>query len=101
MSETLLPMVEDEWKKAPVSHAEPSLITSLALVEGDVLAYLERQRTTTLRHLVRELEWPSRLILMGLGALVREGLVRAVQRELEFLVELQPVRTRQTAGSRG
>jgi len=88
MSEVLLPMVEDEWKKPPVSPGGIPLITSLGLIEGEVLTYLEQHGATRLRGLVRELEWPARMVMMAVGALIREGLVRGVQHELEIIVEL-------------
>ena len=95
MSECLLPILEEEWKKPTVSAPERSLITPLGLVEGDVLLYLEAYGSTTLRQLIRELEWPTSLVTMAVGALVREGLIRAVQHELEVFV--QPVAARPKA----
>ena len=90
MSECLLPMVEDEWKKPSVQQAAPSLMTRLGLVEGEVLTYLEEHGTTALRRLVRGLEWPAPLVMMGVGALIRGGLVRATQHDLEVLLEARP-----------
>lgn len=90
MAEALFPLVEEEWKKAPAKIEEASLITTLGLVEGEVLAFLEDHRATTLRGLIRELEWPSRVVMMAVGALVRERLVRAAQRELEVILEPLP-----------
>lgn len=94
MSETLLPIVEEEWKQPPVLTERQSLITRLGVIEGEVLTHLERYGATPLRRLTRELEWPSPMILMAVGALAREGLARAMQHELEVLVEpvLKPVR---------
>jgi hypothetical protein len=66
------------------------VITTLGLVEGDVLTYLERHGTTTLRHLIRQLDWPARMVMMAVGGLIREHLVQATQRELEVLVALAP-----------
>ncbi len=69
-----------------------SLMTSLGLVEGDLLTYLERHGATTLRRLIRESDWPAPMIMMGLGALIRQGLARALQHDLEVIVEPQPDR---------
>ena len=63
-----------------------SVLTELELAEGDVLMYLERFGTTALRRLVRELDWPAGLVMMAIGALIREGLVRATRHELEVLL---------------
>jgi len=87
MSETLLPMLDEEWKRPPAVPEEASLMTPLGLVEGEILTYLEEHGATTLGGLVRQLEWPAKMVMMAVGALVREGLARATQHELEILVE--------------
>ena len=87
MIDTLRPQVAWRWKGPPAQAGSPSLMTPLGLIEGDVLTYLEEHGETTLRRLVRDLEWPSSLVTMAVGALVREGLARAVQHELEVAVE--------------
>ncbi len=66
---------------------EASLITTLGLIEGEVLTFLEERGATTLRGLIRELQWPARMIMMAVGALIREHLVRTTQRELEVIIE--------------
>jgi hypothetical protein len=84
----------ENWPVAPgleVETTAASLMTPLAWVEGDVLTYLERHGATPLRRLVRELEWTSPLVMMAVGALVREGLVQGIRHELE--VVLQPNRS--------
>jgi DNA-binding MarR family transcriptional regulator len=69
------------------AEAQPgSLITPLGLVEGDVLTYLEEHGATSVRRLIRALDWPAPMVLMAVGALVRERLVRAVQHDLEVIV---------------
>ncbi len=65
----------------------PSLITLLGVVSGEVLLYTERQGRTTLRHLIQTLEWPASFIMMGVGALVRQGLLRALQQEVDIILE--------------
>ena len=70
------------WRPVP-----PSLITTLGVIEGEALTYLEQHGATPLRRLVRELEWPAPMVMMGVGALVREGLVRATPHDLEVVVE--------------
>jgi hypothetical protein len=98
MSEVLLPMVEEEWKKPPIdadpafpppeaSTRDASLMSPLGVVEGEVLMYLEEHGATTLRQLTRELAWPASMVMMAVGALVRESLARAVQHELEIVIE--------------
>ena len=69
---------------------EQPLITLLALVEGDILTYLESRGRVTLRRLIQALDWPSRMVVMGVGALVRRKLVIGSQQPLEVLLELAP-----------
>ena len=87
MAEALLSLVEQERKKPPGELEDIPLITTLGLIEGEVLTFLEDHGATTLRALIRELEWPARMIMMAVGALIREHLVRATQRELEVILE--------------
>ena len=70
------------WRPVP-----PSLMTTLGVIEGEALTYLEQHGATPLRRLVRELEWPAAMVMMAVGALVREGLIRATQHDLEVVVE--------------
>jgi len=74
------------WSK-PARAAGPSLMTTLGVVSGEVLTCLEEHGTTSLRRVIRELAWPSQLVVMAVGALVRDGLVRAEQHDLEVLLE--------------
>ena len=64
-----------------------SFVTGLGVVEGEILNDLEQYGTLTLRRLIRMVEWPTMMVVMGVGALIREGLVRAVRRELEVVLE--------------
>lgn len=63
-----------------------SLLTLVGVVEGDVLDYVEVHGRTTLHRLVQGLEWPSRIIVMAVGALIRQGLIRGTQTELEVVL---------------
>ena len=87
MTEMFVPLVEQEGKTPPVEPANVPLITTLGLVEGEVLTVLEAHGATTARGLVQELEWPAWMVVMAVGALIRERLVRATPRELELIVE--------------
>jgi hypothetical protein len=60
------------------------------LVMGELLNEVERSGATTLRQLVRKLDWPVHLVVMAVGVLVRQGLMRVTQRELEVIVEPIP-----------
>ena len=87
MSETLVPLIEQEWRKPPLRSEEMPMMTAVGLIEGEVLTFLEEHGATTMRHLIRELEWPARMIMMATGALIREHLVQATPHELEVLLE--------------
>jgi DNA-binding MarR family transcriptional regulator len=63
------------------------LMMTLGAASGEILTYLEQHGATTLRRLVRELEWPMVIITMAVGALVRQGLIRSVQHDLEVILE--------------
>ncbi len=86
MSGAVAARVEDERWVPPAETGGRSLVTSLGIIEGEVLLYLDVHGATPVRRLIRELEWPSPLVTMAVGALIREGLVRASQHELEVIV---------------
>lgn len=92
MSEVLLPMLEDELRRPPaaaVDGHDDSLMSVIGVVSGEILLYLDTHGATPLRQLVRALEWPSPVTNMGVGALVRQGHVRAEQHDLEIIINLQ------------
>ena len=62
-------------------------MTPLGLVEGEVLEHLDRHHTVTLRRLNRELAAPAYMVMMAVGALIRAGLVRGAQHDLEVIVQ--------------
>ena len=98
-----LPLVEDERKRLPVDTAPvqgapaiaeggargPSLMTSLGLMEGEVLTYLEEHGATMLRELIRKLGRSTAMVMMGVGALIREGLVEGSQQDVNVMVSLR------------
>ena len=87
MSEGQVSIFGEEWKPSPGRPEQTSLITSLGLIEGEALTYVEEHGATTLRRLIQALEWPARLVMMAVGALIRNGLVRAIPHELEVIIE--------------
>ena len=82
--------LEETWGQSSVAEQmSASLMTPLGVIEGEVLIYLEEHGATPMRRLTRELDWPASLVIMAVGALVRERLVRATQHELEVRVEIE------------
>ena len=76
---------ERAFQREP-SSPEGLLIRSLGIVEGDILVHVRAGGPTTLRGLIRALNWPARMVLMAVGALLRAGLVEAEEHELEVVV---------------
>ena len=71
-----------------MKHEDNSLMTPLGIVSGEVLLFIEKNGKTTLRNLIHELPWPATLIVMGVGVLIRNGLIQGVQQELEVILEM-------------
>lgn len=67
--------------------ADTSLMTILGVISGEILTQVEQQGQSTLRQLIRDLPWPAPLVTMAVGSLIREGLIKASQLELEVLIE--------------
>ncbi|MFH1857583.1 MAG: hypothetical protein ABH845_01580 [Candidatus Omnitrophota bacterium] len=88
------------WKKVDIINEKPktSLMTMVGLVEGDILTYLEENGPTALGQVVQDLEWPSRLVMMAAGSLIRRGLVRAAQDDLAIVLELREIETQPNEG---
>ena len=57
----------------------PPVITSLGIIEGEVLKYLEQFGASTLNQLIRDLDWPGQLVTMAVGELVRIHIVCATE----------------------
>lgn len=67
-----------------------SLLTQLGLAEGDVLTYVETSGAKSLRRVIRDSPWSSSMVLMAVGALIRERLIQGVQHELDVIVAPAP-----------
>lgn len=62
---------------------EMPILAQLGAVEGDVLEYLELHGPTSLYRLIQAHDWPASLGMMAVGALIRQGLVRGSEQQLE------------------
>ena len=87
MTPPQVPSVEEIWMRLRTPQAT-ALMIPLSLVSGDVFMYLEAHGTTSLRRLIRELEWSAPMVMMAVGTLVREGLVHATPHDLDVIVEV-------------
>ena len=66
-------MEQKEWKKAAT---EQGLFTTIGLTEGEILNFMEDKGEVALTDIVQHLDWvPWSTIIMGIGALIREGLI--------------------------
>jgi len=96
MSQALMSTDEEVGNNATERVPHPSLMTPLGVVEGEVLTFLDRQRGATLRQLNHTLQWPAYMVMMAVGALIRAGLVRGIQHDLEVMLTLRkPLGARQ------
>jgi hypothetical protein len=68
---------------------QTSLMTPLGVTAGEILEYLEEHGATTLGRVRRELARPAVQVMMAVGFLIREGLVRGMQRGLDVILEPQ------------
>ncbi len=71
----------------PEDGEAPSLFTLVGMAETEILQLLERQGRMTLHRLVQALEWPSGVIVMAAGVLIREQRVQGRQRDFEVILE--------------
>jgi len=70
---TELLMDEKEWEKLA---AQQGLFTSIGLAEGEILNFMEGKQEVALTDIVRHLDGiPWSTTIMGIGALIREGLI--------------------------
>lgn len=68
-----LPVEEKEWKQAA---AQQGLFTTIGLAEGEILNFMEGKGDVALTDIVQHLDAvPWSTIIMGIGALIREGLI--------------------------
>jgi hypothetical protein len=79
-----LPMEQKEWEKAA---AQQGLFTTIGLAEGEILNFMEGKGDVPLTDLVQHLSWvPWSTIIMGIGALIREGLITYIGQNKYVLV---------------
>jgi hypothetical protein len=78
-------MNEQQWEKLGVRQDGASLFTTISLVEGEVLGFIEGKKEITLTDIVNELGLPEPIVMMGVGGLIIEGLV-AAKRHNQFVL---------------
>jgi len=63
------------------------IMTRLGIAEGDILDYVVAHPSISLNQLIRSLDWQPCLITMGVGLLIREGLVHATEHGNDVLIK--------------
>ncbi len=71
------------------------LMTRLALIEGRILEELEEEKIMALRELMERLEWEPCSVTMGVGSLIRQGLIKTAEYGEDVFLEFSknPVAT--------
>ena len=62
-------------------------IPRLSIVEGDLLDYVTAHPSISLNQLIRSLNWQPCIITMGVGLLIREGLVQVTEHGNDVLIK--------------
>ena len=70
-------MNEQQWEKLGIHQEGSSLLTTISLAEGEILNFMEGKEEVTLTDIVNQLGLPEPIIMMGIGGLIKEGLVVA------------------------
>lgn len=82
-----VPMTVNEWHKLGVVVESASLNMMISLAESDVKEHLENQGRVSMESLIENLSYPRLVVVMSLGALVRDGLVRVIKSGDSILLE--------------
>ena len=86
MREYLKIITEDDLRSQNSSAGLPSgkkevdLTSLIGLLEGEILALLEKEGALKFRSVLKTLRRPTHLTTMAAGALIRSGLIRAVEK---------------------
>jgi hypothetical protein len=82
-----IPMQSQDWAKTGIGQENQSLMTPIALVEGEVLETIESRGPVDLSRVLKTTKQPKPLVVMSVGALVRDGLVRATKSKQHIVLE--------------
>ena len=74
----------DSALESRAGFTNASLMAWLGITEGEVLEFLEAHGPVSLHRLVQGLDRPSSMVVMAVGALIREGLVKGNEEYLEY-----------------
>lgn len=81
----------DTLDMTPTHTVGPALITQLGMIEGEILSHLEEEDGSSASQLLGTIPARPELVLMAIGSLIRQGLVRVAPAAGPDLL-LEPVR---------
>ena len=64
-----------------------SLMTPMAIVEGEILESIESSGPMVLSRVLKQTRLPKPLVVMSVGALVRGGLIRATKSKRNIVLQ--------------
>jgi hypothetical protein len=83
----VMPEIKDaEWNKVGLPIDGKSLMSSLTLVETEILELIETRRELSLTDILNAVSWPAPIILMSIGGLIREKVVIAKRKGCEIVI---------------
>jgi len=77
------------WKELGIQQEGALLFTSISIAEGEILNFMDGKEHVTLTDLVNQLDLPMPIIMMGMGVLIREGLVAAKRHNKYVLLTME------------
>lgn len=78
-------IVTDGQMQPQAGFTNASLMAWLGITEGEVLEFLEVHGPTSLYRLIQALDHPASTVIMAVGALIREGLIKGSEQRLEYV----------------
>ncbi len=78
---------KNDWQKMNTINEDVSLMTPIGVAQGDALFYLEQKGSAYVCDMATHLEWPTPVMMLAAGALIRDGLVKAKTQNGEIVLE--------------
>jgi hypothetical protein len=91
MKNRALLFADNDWGLIGESQDGSSLMTTLSIVEGALLTFLEEEQgETSVQDAINHINYPATLLLMAVGSLVRRRLILATKMDTDILLETVP-----------
>ncbi len=82
----VLPMTKDNWILSHINQEGGSLFTPLNLAAAEALEVVESKGTITLTEVISSTQWPEPMVLMGVGGLIRDGIITAKRHDKNIVL---------------